>query len=92
MATILVCDVCDTRKDVKRHSWSIDRKMDAAGSMENISVAVDLCLKCENRLLKKVVEGLLDEKVKNALAKGYQRELEFGKRMWEEYRKTAKHE
>jgi len=88
MATILVCDVCDTRKDVVRHSWPIDRKMDAAGSMENISVAVDLCLKCENRLLKKVIEDLLSEKIKNRPA----RELEFGKRMWEEYRKTAKHE
>jgi|GEM_PF-6143634 len=85
MATILVCDMCDTRKGVERHSWAIDRRADAAGGMEDVTVAVDLCLKCENRLLKEALNTILGEKIMNKPA----RELAFGKRMWDEYRKAT---
>jgi len=85
MTTILVCDLCNTRQNVERHSWTIDRKLDAAGSMDDVFVNVDLCLKCENRLLKRVINGLIGEKVKNKP----EREIEFGKRIWAEYNKIT---
>lgn len=40
---ITKCDVCG-REGAKRHSFVYDRRMDAAGSMENIYHDVDLCV------------------------------------------------
>ena len=85
MATILICDLCGSKQNVKRCSWTIDRKADATGSMDDIFVGVDLCLKCENRLLKRVVNDLIGERVKNKP----EREIEFGKRIWAEYNEIS---
>ena len=84
MATIIVCDICSTRKNVKRMSWAIDRQMDPAGSMDTISKTVDLCPSCEAYLLRRVLCNTLGEKIQNRPAI----EMEYGKRMWEEYRKV----
>jgi len=78
MATILVCDICGSKQNVKRCSWTIDRKTDAAGSADDVFVNVDLCLKCENRLLRQVIDSLIKD------------EIEFGKRMWSEYKRKTK--
>jgi hypothetical protein len=47
MATIIVCDMCGSKDNVKRRSYYYDRKMDAAGSMENVCETYDLCEHCE---------------------------------------------
>ncbi len=56
--TVIVCDRCkrDHEHAQAVTAW-VDRKMDAAGSMENIFDSVDLCPKC----LKVMVEYLLDK-------------------------------
>jgi hypothetical protein len=40
--TKITCDICG-RSDAISHSFLYDRRMDAAGSMENVSYDVDLC-------------------------------------------------
>jgi hypothetical protein len=44
MSTIVVCDVCGTRKDVSKVSFAVGRYTDAAGSSEDEVETFDLCL------------------------------------------------
>jgi len=87
MATVLVCDICDTRKDVKRRSWVVSQEMGPEGTMDTVDTirkTVDLCPSCEVYLLSRILYDILGEKIRNRPAI----ETEFGKRMWEEYRKV----
>jgi len=52
---ITICDICGTRKDVQKVWFPYDRKMDAAGSMENVGETFDLCCKCYLKVLKSVI-------------------------------------
>ena len=52
-----LCDKCGD-KCPERPIWVfIDRKMDAAGSMEDVGMTVDLCGKCAIAYLRSVVES-----------------------------------
>jgi len=87
MTTIFVCDICDTRKDVRRRSWLVSQKMSPEGTMDTVDTirkTVDLCPSCEVHLLSRILYDILGEKVRDRLAI----ETEFGKRMWEEYKKV----
>lgn len=57
MATIKICDVCGTRQDVQTKHYWVNRKMDAAGSMDDEYESFDLCAK--HREL--VIESALNE-------------------------------
>jgi hypothetical protein len=52
VATITICDVCGSRDNVNRRSYCYDRKLDAAGSMSDVSETYDLCESCELRALR----------------------------------------
>jgi hypothetical protein len=56
--SILECDKCG--KECKFDSiWAkIDRKMDAAGSMDDDHVRVDLCDKCMHTIMKILVQKM----------------------------------
>lgn len=87
MTTIFVCDICNTRKDVRRRSWPVGQEMSPDGTMDTIDTirkTVDLCPSCEVYLLSRILYNILGEKTNNRLAI----ETEFGKRMWEEYKKV----
>jgi len=49
---ITVCDVCQTKEGVEKVWLPYDRKMDAAGSMEDVGETFDLCCKCYLRVLR----------------------------------------
>lgn len=54
---LTVCDVCkDRNKEAKRHTFFLERKMDAAGSMDNeYSDPVDLCNECKMKIYAKAL-------------------------------------
>jgi hypothetical protein len=58
--TIVVCDRCNKQEDKVKgiHSLSVfeDRKMDAAGSMENIYEDADLCGDCMKIMINEIVK------------------------------------
>jgi len=51
---IIACDICKSIDKVNRKSYSVDRKMDAAGSMDTVSETFDLCTSCEYEILKRL--------------------------------------
>ena len=52
MALKRVCDVCRTEKDVITTSITYDRKLDAAGSLDDEYMSYDICYKCYSNVLK----------------------------------------
>jgi len=52
---ITVCDICGTRKDVKKVWLPYDRKMDPAGAMEDVGETYDLCCKCHLKVLQDAI-------------------------------------
>jgi hypothetical protein len=46
MAVITVCDICDSRDNIKHYSFNVDRRMDAAGFMDDVIEFSDLCEHC----------------------------------------------
>ena len=47
MAQVTVCDICDSRQDVRKMYLPVGRESDGAGSMDTVGVNWDLCAKCE---------------------------------------------
>lgn len=45
MSTITVCDVCGEKNGVERVSFVVDRRMDPAGSMDDVCKTIDICQK-----------------------------------------------
>lgn len=58
MATIRICDVCKSQDDVSNCAYWVDRRMDAAGSMEDDYDSFDLCLKCQMIAAMRVIKQL----------------------------------
>lgn len=54
--TITICDICKSQDNVSRHRWTIDRRLDAAGSMEDISEGFDLCSECMRSVLAATIQ------------------------------------
>ena len=52
---IRICDICGTREDVQKVWLPYDRKMDGAGSMEDVGETYDLCCRCHLKVLKDVI-------------------------------------
>lgn len=70
MALIRECDRCKSTKDVERKEFYIDRKMDAAGSMEDETEGYDLCKNCIILLYEKTVLEMAKRQQPN-FPKGY---------------------
>jgi hypothetical protein len=58
MATITVCDVCESRNFVHKLILPYARNIDSTGNAETIGEAYDLCNKCELNALKLFVKSL----------------------------------
>ena len=58
MATIKVCDVCNSDEHVKTSFYATDRVSDAAGSMEDVGKTHDLCSRCELSILRLLVKQI----------------------------------
>ena len=56
MSIVKQCDIqtCRSIKDVSSCFFKEGRRQDAAGEMEDFGTHVDLCLKCQARLLKEL--------------------------------------
>ena len=62
MATIKVCDVCNTKDNVNSRYYPYDRRADGAGGMEDVGADFDLCLLHETIVLNKIIKALTDRK------------------------------
>ena len=53
---IKICDICLSReRESVRKSYAYDRKMDAAGSMDDLWETYDLCMECECKVVVNVL-------------------------------------
>jgi len=52
MATIEICDICGSSKDVKRIYYCYGRETDGAGSMSDVGDTFDLCPKHQIQVLE----------------------------------------
>lgn len=73
MATINICDICHTSKDVTLVYFCNDRKMDAAGSMDDEGETFDLCPNhraevCEATLVRLMEKYKIHKHEKNQLS------------------------
>jgi len=60
MATIIVCDICNSRENVSVRSYAIDKQADLAGGRaETIEKHFDLCQSCELKILINFVKQIL---------------------------------
>ena len=55
---IKICDICGERTD-NTVSYVYDRRMDAAGSMEDVCFTRDLCFRCELKMIKIAINKYL---------------------------------
>ena len=52
MATILICDYCDTRHNVKKYSFPYDRERDPSGNgYDELTISFDACPACYASIL-----------------------------------------
>jgi hypothetical protein len=58
MATIKICDVCKSQDEVTNCAYWVDRRMDAAGSMDDEYDSFDLCIQCRLNAAMKVIKKL----------------------------------
>ncbi len=58
---IVICDICETRDNVKRVWLPYDRKMDAAGSMDTVGEYFDLCPTCHLNCLQVILKFLFSQ-------------------------------
>ena len=56
---VTICDVCETRKNIKTRSFFVDRRMGPAGSMENEFETFDLCPSCFSTYLHNTLKEKL---------------------------------
>jgi len=59
---ITICDICGTREDVEKVWLPYDRKLDVAGSTEDVGETFDLCCKCHLKVLNEAVRKEIDAK------------------------------
>lgn len=75
MATVKVCDVCNSQKDVNLREYEIGTQSDAAGGpSESIVKSYDLCHSCEVIILNNTIKSIITEmgyNIKNKLPDVY---------------------
>ncbi len=59
--TVLECDACGAECVYDTIYATVDRRMDAAGSMESVHEPVDLCYSCMRRQMAKMVARMTYE-------------------------------
>ena len=58
MTSKLHCDICDSVNNVEQHYFVYDRKVDAAGGMEDLGELYDLCTTCHRNVLSIYVKAI----------------------------------
>jgi len=73
MSTVKQCDIqtCHSIKDVGSCFFKEGRRQDAAGGMEDFGTRIDLCLKCQARLLKELCKMDTIAKVASEIVQGW---------------------
>ena len=62
MATILICDYCDTRHNVKKYSFPYDREHDPSGNgYDELTISFDACPSCYASILYDTLCSVLSE-------------------------------
>jgi len=69
MATIKVCDVCGKASETT-DLFAVDRTMDAAGSMSDDLVRLDLCWKHRSMAMERSISRIVVESVHCMQGKG----------------------
>jgi hypothetical protein len=62
MATVKVCDICNSQKDINLREYEIGTQPDAAGGpSESIVKSYDLCQSCEVIILNNTIKSIIKE-------------------------------
>lgn len=56
MAKIIICDICNTDKNVITKHFTVGSEVDAAGSLDDIQWSCDICLNCYIKQLESAID------------------------------------